>query len=140
MCICDQTNDSWSLQFLFSIRAWRGLRFNDKYAAKLEKKLAIKKEREKAKAAEQAKPKTNPFAVILASHQLITTFLIHFDLYRYRHQRSIRLPTLLLSATRSSVLLTPHPLLRHHPRALKNPSLMAVTLTTNPTARNNPSP
>ncbi|EKM81971.1 hypothetical protein AGABI1DRAFT_112151 [Agaricus bisporus var. burnettii JB137-S8] len=46
-----------------SIRAWRGLRFNDKYAAKLEKKLAIKKEREKAKAAEQSKPKTNPFAI-----------------------------------------------------------------------------
>lgn len=54
----------------FSIRAWRGLRLNEAYAAKLKKKLARKHERERAKAeaaaAEQAKkaaPKVNPFSV-----------------------------------------------------------------------------
>ncbi|KAF5362146.1 hypothetical protein D9756_002543 [Leucocoprinus leucothites] len=57
-----------------SIRAWRGLRFNEKYATKLEKKLTKKRERERAKAeaeaataaAEQAKkatPKVNPFSI-----------------------------------------------------------------------------
>ncbi|KAF9443666.1 hypothetical protein P691DRAFT_808479 [Macrolepiota fuliginosa MF-IS2] len=53
-----------------SIRAWRGLRFNEKYAAKLENKLMKKRERERAKAeaaateeAKKAVPKTNPFAI-----------------------------------------------------------------------------
>ncbi|KAF7356823.1 hypothetical protein MVEN_01017700 [Mycena venus] len=44
------------------IRAWRGLRYNDAYAAKLEKKLA----KQKAKApipAEKATPKPNPFSL-----------------------------------------------------------------------------
>ncbi len=54
----------------FSIRAWRGLRYNEKYAAKLEKKLAKQQEQKKAKteaaAAEEASktsPKPNPFSV-----------------------------------------------------------------------------
>ncbi|KAI9068304.1 hypothetical protein FKP32DRAFT_168245 [Trametes sanguinea] len=53
-----------------SVRAWRELRFNKKYAEKLERKLARRKEKEleaaKAAAAEAAKksqPKSNPFAL-----------------------------------------------------------------------------
>ncbi|KAI0652841.1 programmed cell death protein 2 [Cubamyces menziesii] len=53
-----------------SIRAWRELRFNKKYAEKLERKLARRKQKEleeaKAAAAEAAKktqPKSNPFAL-----------------------------------------------------------------------------
>ncbi|KAF5383784.1 hypothetical protein D9615_003710 [Tricholomella constricta] len=52
-----------------SVRAWRGLRRNDKYAAKLEKRLAKKRVVEEAKAqslaqSEQKKnaPKINPFS------------------------------------------------------------------------------
>ncbi|KAG6844553.1 hypothetical protein H0H87_005973 [Tephrocybe sp. NHM501043] len=54
----------------FAIRAWRGLRRNDKYAAKLEIRLAKKRAAEEAKAkakalAEQQKntPKKNPFSM-----------------------------------------------------------------------------
>ncbi|KAF8074746.1 programmed cell death protein 2 [Lyophyllum atratum] len=57
-----------------SVRAWRGLRRNDKYAAKLEKKLAKKRADEKAKAQAQAEaeqkktaPKTNPFSMKASS-------------------------------------------------------------------------
>lgn len=54
-----------------SVRAWRGLRYNEKYAAKISKKLARKRELDLAKAAafeEEAKRKklaaqSNPFAV-----------------------------------------------------------------------------
>ena len=49
-----------------SVRAWRGLRYNEKYAAKLKKKLEQKQERQKAKAkaAEAEKlPRINPFLV-----------------------------------------------------------------------------
>lgn len=51
-----------------SVRAWRGLRFNERYAAKLEKKKARAEEKAKAKAAEQQKAikpvvKSNPFSV-----------------------------------------------------------------------------
>lgn len=53
-----------------SVRAWRELRFNKKYAEKLERKLARRKakELEEAKAAateaaKKAQPKSNPFAV-----------------------------------------------------------------------------
>jgi hypothetical protein len=51
-----------------SVRAWRGLRFNEKYAAKLEKKSAKKRAQEKAKAeVEAVKNKiatmSNPFSV-----------------------------------------------------------------------------
>ncbi|KAG5637685.1 hypothetical protein H0H81_003601 [Sphagnurus paluster] len=53
-----------------SIRAWRGLRRNDKYAAKLEKKLAKKRAAEEAQARARSQaqvkktaPKINPFAV-----------------------------------------------------------------------------
>ncbi|KAF8196690.1 programmed cell death protein 2 [Mycena galopus ATCC 62051] len=42
------------------VRAWRGLRYNDAYAAKLEKKLA--KQKVKAPTATE-KPKTNPFSL-----------------------------------------------------------------------------
>ncbi|RPD64306.1 hypothetical protein L226DRAFT_533597 [Lentinus tigrinus ALCF2SS1-7] len=54
-----------------SVRAWRELRFNKKYAEKLEKKLARRKEKEarQAKAtadaaAKKAQPKGNPFALV----------------------------------------------------------------------------
>lgn len=53
-----------------SVRAWRGLRFNEKYAAKLEKKrareAALAAERAKVAAEEEKKravPKINPFAL-----------------------------------------------------------------------------
>ncbi|KAK7445469.1 hypothetical protein VKT23_014887 [Stygiomarasmius scandens] len=42
-----------------SVRAWRGLRYNEKYAAKLELKLAKKKERDVRAALET----TNPFSI-----------------------------------------------------------------------------
>lgn len=56
---------SISPQRLRSIRAWRGLRFNAEYAAKLEKKLAKRKEREDAKKPLPPKttPAANPFSV-----------------------------------------------------------------------------
>jgi pre-rRNA-processing protein TSR4 len=53
-----------------SVRAWRGLRHNEKYAAKLEAKLARKREQEEAKmrATQQRQAsKTNPFAVNASS-------------------------------------------------------------------------
>ncbi|KAF5393794.1 hypothetical protein D9757_000383 [Collybiopsis confluens] len=53
-----------------SVRAWRGLRYNDKYAAKLEAKIARKREQEEAmrRAAEQADKakqaaQSNPFSM-----------------------------------------------------------------------------
>lgn len=53
-----------------SVRAWRGLRFNEKYAARLEKQKAKEREKQlaKAKAAEEeakrkSTVKTNPFSV-----------------------------------------------------------------------------
>ena len=53
-----------------SVRAWRALRFNEKYAAKLEKKRARQQAKEEArkaaeKAAEERKKasKVNPFSV-----------------------------------------------------------------------------
>ncbi|ESK97714.1 hypothetical protein Moror_17421 [Moniliophthora roreri MCA 2997] len=53
-----------------SVRAWRGLRYNEEYAKKLEKKLARKREREEAKRkaeeAEKAKAaakSSNPFSM-----------------------------------------------------------------------------
>ncbi|KAI0331510.1 hypothetical protein GY45DRAFT_1404960 [Cubamyces sp. BRFM 1775] len=53
-----------------SIRAWRELRFNKKYAEKLERKQARRKQKEleaakiaAAEAAKKAQPKSNPFAL-----------------------------------------------------------------------------
>ncbi|KAH9852077.1 programmed cell death protein 2 [Lenzites betulinus] len=53
-----------------SVRAWRELRFNKKYAEKLERKLARRKAKEleeakvaAAEAAKNAQPKSNPFAL-----------------------------------------------------------------------------
>ncbi|THH13102.1 hypothetical protein EW146_g7080 [Bondarzewia mesenterica] len=51
-----------------SVRAWRGLRYNAKYAEKLQRQLAAKKEKEIAKAAAAAaakstQTKTNPFSM-----------------------------------------------------------------------------
>ncbi|KAL0574246.1 hypothetical protein V5O48_007717 [Marasmius crinis-equi] len=59
----------------YSLRAWRGLRYNEDYAKKLEKKLAKKREREaKAKAAAEAQEKaksqaaaSNPFSMKAAA-------------------------------------------------------------------------
>ena len=47
---------------MFSVRAWRGLRYNEKYAAKLLKKKLEQKEKSKAAAS-----KGNPFSVNAAS-------------------------------------------------------------------------
>ena len=56
--------------YLLSVRAWRGLRFNEKYAKKLEAKLAQKKQKEeeklkaeKARQESEAARKVNPFSV-----------------------------------------------------------------------------
>jgi pre-rRNA-processing protein TSR4 len=48
-----------------SVRAWRCVRFNKKYAEKLERKAARKKEQEQKieKPAQQSGPKSNPFSV-----------------------------------------------------------------------------
>ncbi|KAF8885017.1 programmed cell death protein 2 [Infundibulicybe gibba] len=53
-----------------SIRAWRGLRYNGKYAVKLEQKLARRRDKEKAQAAARAEQervkaaaKSNPFSM-----------------------------------------------------------------------------
>ncbi|KAJ7453954.1 programmed cell death protein 2 [Mycena galericulata] len=43
-----------------SVRAWRGLRYNDAYAAKLEKKLS----KQKQKAPAKSTPKANPFSAV----------------------------------------------------------------------------
>ncbi|KAJ4473721.1 programmed cell death protein 2 [Lentinula aciculospora] len=54
-----------------SVRAWRGLRYNEKYAAKLEAKLARKSAQEEAKRqVEQAKQasKANPFSLKVSSN------------------------------------------------------------------------
>lgn len=59
-----------SSNHLHSIRAWRGLRLNEKYAAKLKRKAALERDknvaREKASEAQrryEAAAKVNPFAV-----------------------------------------------------------------------------
>lgn len=51
-----------------SIRAWRGLRYNEKYASKLERKLALRREHQRAQPAPFEGPKSahqnvNPFSV-----------------------------------------------------------------------------
>ena len=58
------------IYFFDSVRAWRGLRFNEKYAKKLEAKLARKKQKEeekeqveKARQEKEAAQKVNPFSV-----------------------------------------------------------------------------
>lgn len=52
---------------LYSVRAWRGLRYNEKYASKLERKLAKRREHQRASPAPvEAKPthqNVNPFSV-----------------------------------------------------------------------------
>ncbi|KAF8740006.1 hypothetical protein AX14_003922 [Amanita brunnescens Koide BX004] len=50
-----------------SVRAWRGLRYNEKYAAKLKKKSERKQEQEKAKAKAAELPKINPFSAGVAA-------------------------------------------------------------------------
>lgn len=72
--------------FMVSVRAWRGLRYNDKYAAKLEKKLARKREREQAKADAETQRKKqasqpNPFAVGLLMLHIIF-ILMTVDSYK----------------------------------------------------------
>ena len=46
-----------------SVRAWRGLRFNEKYAVKLAQKKARQAEKAKAAAEKPSAPKSNPFSV-----------------------------------------------------------------------------
>ena len=58
-----ETNAIW-----YSIRAWRGLRYNESYASKLERKLAQKREHESARPTQleghdPAHQGVNPFAV-----------------------------------------------------------------------------
>lgn len=61
---------AWAIGGGISVRAWRGLRFNQKYAAKLEKKRAIRqqleeraKQAEAEKKAKESASKSNPFNV-----------------------------------------------------------------------------
>lgn len=53
------------IKLFCSVRAWRCVRFNQKYAEKLERKAARKKEQEKnaGKATQPSGPKSNPFSV-----------------------------------------------------------------------------
>ncbi|THH03539.1 hypothetical protein EW146_g10416, partial [Bondarzewia mesenterica] len=66
-----------------SVRAWRGLRYNAKYAEKLQRQLAAKKEKEIAKAAAAAakstQTKTNPFS--MNSSNAPTQFGLGSDLF-----------------------------------------------------------
>jgi hypothetical protein len=52
---------------LYSIRAWRSLRYNEKYASKLERKLAKRREHQRASLApvetNPAHQNVNPFSV-----------------------------------------------------------------------------
>ncbi|KAJ7695124.1 programmed cell death protein 2 [Mycena rosella] len=56
-----QTKDGWHAHLDRSLRAWRGLRYNDAYAAKLEKKIA--KRKAAAVLPVKSTPKANPFSV-----------------------------------------------------------------------------
>jgi pre-rRNA-processing protein TSR4 len=51
----------------YSIRAWRGLRYNEKYASKLERKLAKRREHQRAPSApvetKSIHQNVNPFSV-----------------------------------------------------------------------------
>jgi pre-rRNA-processing protein TSR4 len=53
------------MKTFYSVRAWRCVRFNKKYAEKLERKAARKKEQEKKveKPAQPTGPGSNPFSV-----------------------------------------------------------------------------
>lgn len=52
------------MKLLYSVRAWRCARFNKKYAEKLERIAARKKEQEKKmESAQPSGPKSNPFSV-----------------------------------------------------------------------------
>jgi len=53
------------MKLFYSVRAWRCVRFNKKYAEKLERKAARKTEQEKQteKPAQLTGPKSNPFSV-----------------------------------------------------------------------------
>jgi hypothetical protein len=57
----------WRSMWCYSIRAWRGLRYNEKYASKLERKLAKRREHQRAPPAPVEVMPThqnvNPFSV-----------------------------------------------------------------------------
>ena len=56
------------MKLLYSVRAWRCVRYNKKYAEKLERKALRKKEQEKTeKLAQPPGPKSNPFSVSVHS-------------------------------------------------------------------------
>jgi hypothetical protein len=63
-CVISLVVVTCNLILCYSIRAWRGVRYNKDYADKLEKKLA-KQKRERALPMEPTKStqKANPFAV-----------------------------------------------------------------------------
>ena len=67
--------------FLYSVRAWRGLRFNEKYAAKLEEKRIRESANKlvKDKAQGHDKKRANPFAV-----RLTFIFTMGADLFTFR--------------------------------------------------------
>ncbi len=54
-----------------SIRAWRGLRYNEKYASKLERKLARKRDHERAPPA--------PSEGLKSTHQSVNPFAVRRD-------------------------------------------------------------
>lgn len=66
MCQLGEMHLVVSCYVCFSVRAWRGLRFNEKYAAKLQTQLARKREQEQTKRLGELATlgsKTNPFSV-----------------------------------------------------------------------------
>jgi len=58
------------MKLFYSVRAWRCARFNKKYAEKLERTAARKKEQEKKMEgpAQPSGPKSNPFSVSTSSN------------------------------------------------------------------------
>lgn len=58
---CHVNQRSILMKLLCSVRAWRCVRFNKKYAEKLERKAAREKEQEKPPP--PSGPKSNPFSV-----------------------------------------------------------------------------
>lgn len=64
-CPCSVACNTVMLTFGNSVRAWRGLRRNEAYAAKLEKRLARKRDRmkEQGKIENEIALNSNPFSV-----------------------------------------------------------------------------
>lgn len=65
LVVCHVNQRLMLMKLLYSVRAWRCVRFNKKYAEKLERRAAQKEEQEKKaeKPPQPDGPKPNPFSV-----------------------------------------------------------------------------